>query len=159
MRLLVLLFCLPGAVGFSFGQRAADLKGSFGFTGFLDEGSQNHILAGGSGRIYLTRRFSIEPEFQYLHLNSRHYDIALVPNIIWDFGGRRIVPYVAGGVGLLYTSQDFGPTTFSNTDAFVTAGGGVKLYFADHWFIAPDIRVGFEPHLRISAGIGYTWRR
>ena len=156
MRRVVVIALLVAAS--AFGQRAIDLKGSVGMTVFSED-DERHFLSGASARFYLTRRLSVEPEFQYLYLSSQHYDLGFVPNVVFDFGGERVVPYVTGGVGLMYTRHDFGHFVSGGTDLFVTLGGGVKVYVTDNWFVAPDVRFGFVPHLRFSAGLGYTWRR
>ena len=140
-------------------QRQIDVKGSIGLASFVDESPDHHLLTGGSARIYLTRRLSIEPEFLYLYRDNKHHDMILMPNVVWDFGGSRFVPYVTGGVGLLRTTDSGFLQSYSHNEGVITAGGGVKIYLNDRWFIAPEARVGFEAHVRISAGIGYTWRR
>jgi hypothetical protein len=83
----------------------------------------------------------------------------LMPNLVWDFGGSRVVPYVTGGLGLLRTTDTGFLQSYSHNEGVITAGAGVKIYLNDRWFIAPEARLGFEAHVRVSAGIGYTWRR
>jgi hypothetical protein len=155
MRRVVVIALLVAAS--AFGQRVVDLKGSAGITVFSED-EKHHFLTGASARFYLTRRLSTEPEFQYLYLSSQHYDLGFIPNVVFDFGGERVVPYVSGGVGLMYTRHDFGHFISGETDPFVTMGG-VKVNVTKKWFVAPDVRFGFVPHLRFSAGIGYTWQR
>jgi hypothetical protein len=142
-----------------FGQRQIDLKGSIGLASFVDESFDDHLLTGASARIYITRRFSIEPEILYLRENSSHSDLMFTPNLVWDFGGRRMAPYVTGGIGVIRSSDSGFLRSFSNTDAVVSAGGGAKVYLNDGWFVAPEARIGFEAHVRLSVGVGYTWRR
>jgi hypothetical protein len=123
-----------------------DVKGSIGYTGFLDDSTINHLQTGASARIYITRRFSIEPEVQYLYQSSRHHDITFVPNLVWDFGGQRIVPYVIGGVGFMSSTFKGPGPGFRNTVWFGEVGGGSKFYLTDQWFVAPEARIGWEPH-------------
>lgn len=161
MRVFLLLWFLTPLLAEAQG-RQIDLRGSVGWTGFLDDSFVNHLATGVAGRFYLTRRLSVEPELQYLYQNSRHSDLLLVPNIAWDFGGQRIVPYVAGGVGLIRGSSKIPGAlrpSFSNTEPFYQVGGGVKLYLSDRWFMAPDFRIGFEASLRFTVGFGYSWNR
>jgi hypothetical protein len=158
MRLAVVAALLVSAVP-GYAQRQVDVKGSIGVASFVDELPDHHLLTGGSVRFYLTRRFSIEPEVLYLYRDSRHYDMIVMPNVVYDFGGSRVVPYVTGGVGLLRTTDSGFARPFTHNEAAVTGGGGVKLYLTDRWFVAPEARIGFEAHIRLSAGIGYTWRR
>jgi hypothetical protein len=132
----------------------ADVKGSIGWTGFLDESSENHLLVAGSLRYYLTRRISLEPEIQYLRQSSTHDDWVFLPNINADLGRGRVVPYVSIGLGVARSRY----SRFTDTEAFLSGGGGVKVYLDDRWFIAPEFRIGWEPHARFSVGIGRSWR-
>lgn len=135
-----------------------ELKGSVGYTGFADEAVINHLQTGVSARFYLARRLSVEPEFQYLRESSRHSDIVLVPNVNWDFREGRVVPYITGGIGWVRSEfKQFQPT-FRTTETFWQAGGGVKLYVADRWYIAPEARVGWELHFRASVAVGFRLR-
>ncbi len=136
---------------------SVDVKGSIGGVGFEDQ--QTHVHVGGSARYYVTRRFSVEPEFQYLNDYSGHYDLFLLPNVNWDFREGRVVPYVTGGVGWMHSSFPQFRPAFRTNDLLVQGGAGVKLYATQRWFIAPEFRVGSELHARISVGIGYTFRR
>lgn len=150
----VFLCALPG-----YAQRQVDVKGSVGLASFVDESADHHLLTGGSVRFYLSRRFSIEPEFLYLYRDSQHSDIIVMPNFVYDFGGSRVVPYVTGGVGLLRTTDSGFGRRFTHTEAAVSGGVGAKFYLNDRWFVAPEARIAFEAHIRVSAGLGYTWRR
>lgn len=47
----------------------------------------------------------------------------------------------------------FTPTFFSN-EVFLQIGGGAKIYLNDTWFVSPEARIGWEPHLRLSVGLG-----
>jgi hypothetical protein len=162
MRLLCLsvLLSLTAAVCNAQAGRA-EVRGDVGWTGFLDEGSDDHLLVGASLRAYLSRRVSVQPEFQYLTRSNgssgKHNDLVLVGNVAFDFTspGSRVVPYVVGGPGVMHTSESL----FSTTEWFVSGGGGVKIFLADRWYVAPEFRVGWEPHVRFSVGVGYVWRR
>ena len=143
-----------------YGQRGTfDLKGSIGATSFVDEDAENHLHTSVAGRIYLTRRFSVEPEFQYLNQSSRHDDLVLAGNLAWDFRTGRVIPYVSGGLGWMRSRFKGFTPTFSSDEGFIQLGGGAKIYLTDSWFISPEARVGWEPHIRVSVGIGYTFRR
>jgi hypothetical protein len=133
---------------------AADVKASLGWNGFPDEGVEGHLLAGGSVRYHLTRHLAIEPEVLYLRGGRNHYDIVLMPNVVWQWGTARVRPYVTGGVGLMHSN--FGG--FSSNEGFVSVGFGTKVYLDERWFVAPEARIGWEPNVRFSVGLGYTWR-
>jgi len=154
----ILCFLLTAAA--LYGQRGTvDLKGSIGATSFVDEGAENHLQTGVAARIYLTPRFSVEPEFQYLYQSSRHDDLVLAGNFAWDFRTGRVVPYISGGVGWMRSRFKGFTPTFSSDEGFGQIGGGAKFYLTESWFLGPDARVGWEPHIRLSVGIGYTFRR
>ena len=153
----LLLLVFPSA---AFAQRGAiDVKGSIGYVGFVDEGLGNHLHTGASARFYITNRFSVEPEFQYLYSDPGHYDIVFLPNVAWDFRKGRVEPYVTGGVGVLSSHfRGFGPPS-SSSSLFGQVGGGAKIYLTERWFIAPEARFGWEANIRFTVGIGYSFRR
>jgi hypothetical protein len=137
--------------------RTVEVKGSVGYAGFEDE--DNHVHVGGSVRFYLPRRFSLEPEFQYMRASARHSDILLVQNLNWDFREGRVVPYVTGGVGWMRNSFGQFQPTFTSSEGFFQIGAGVKLRANDRWYVAPEFRLGTELHARATVAIGYTFRR
>ena len=158
MRFALAALLMLSAVPLS-AQRQVDVKGSIGIASFLDESFDHHLLTGASARFYITRRFSIEPEVLYLRRGRTHSDIIIMPNVVWDFGGERVVPYVTGGIGLLRTSDGGFIGGFSHTEGTISVGIGTKIYLNDRWFVAPEARLGFEAHVRASVGVGYTWHR
>lgn len=157
-RLLVLTLILAAVCSAQRGR--VDVRGDVGWTGFLDDSTDNHLLLGGSLATYLSKRVSFQPEFQFLRRSGgivSHYDLALVANVAFDMRspGARVVPYLIVGPGIIHTRQG----RFSNTQMFATGGGGVKVFLNDRWYVAPDFRIGWEPHARFSVGVGYVWRR
>lgn len=38
------------------------------------------------------------------------------------------------------------------------AGGGVRVFLGDNFYVAPEFRGGWEPHFRISVSVGYQPR-
>ena len=77
-----------------------------------------------------------------------------VPNVAFDFArSGRTVPYVIGGLG--WMRSDFG--RFTTDDVFLNGGLGIKLFLTEHIFFAPEIRAGWEPHLRLSGAFGFTF--
>ncbi len=157
-RFALFLFSLAG-VAWAETPGTVELKGSIGYTGFTDESLIHHLQTGASARIYVTRRLSVEPEFQYLRQSRRHSDVVIVPNVNWDFREGRVVPYVTGGAGWVRSEfRRFRPV-FTVNEIFWQAGGGVKLYITDHWYVAPEARFGWELHFRAGAAVGYTFRR
>ncbi len=141
--------------------------GASGFTG--DDGEIPHGVAGGSFRVYVTRRVSIEPEFLYMTNNPNDRDYLGQVSVAYDFAdsGKRFVPYVVAGAGVLrHRSKFFGadfdtgqPRVFdtSYTSFAVSAGGGVKMFLTKRLFIAPEGRVGYQPSVRGTVSIGYVF--
>ena len=148
----------------------AEVKLTVGASGFTsDDGRIAHAVAGGSLRIYVTRRVSIEPEFLYMRNSPNDQDYLTQASVAYDFAdsSKRVVPYVVAGVGVLHhRGQFFGidfvtrePRIFdaSFTVFAASAGGGVKIFLAKGLFIAPEGRVGRQPSLRGTISIGYSF--
>jgi opacity protein-like surface antigen len=137
-----------------------EARGSIGLSSFLDDGPDNHLATTGALRYYIWKRLAVEGEVQYLRRNDVHSDWVLLPNVVWDFRrGRRVTPYVTGGVGYMRSSYGAnGRVLFNTSDTFAQFGFGVKIYLNRHWYVAPDFRVGWEPHVRLGATVGYSWR-
>ncbi len=158
MKYTTLLLLLLSASAMAETARTVEAKGSAGYAGFEDE--DNHAHIGGSVRFYVTPRFSVEPEFQYMRGSARHSDILLVPNLNWDFRtSGRVMPYITGGIGWLRSSFGQFRPTFTYSEGFFQIGAGVKVRANDHWLVAPEFRLGTELHARVGVAIGYTFKR
>ena len=48
----------------------------------------------------------------------------------------------------------FGGETFASWEGAVTGGGGVRVRVGRGWYIAPEFRIGWEPHYRVGVGVG-----
>src|SRR5262245_37996625 len=121
-----------------------DLKGSIGYAGFFDDDA-NHLHTSSAARLYVTDRFSIEPEVQYLRA-SFHDDVVIATNVNLDLRRGRVIPYLSGGIGWANRRQ-----------LFVQGGVGAKLKITESWFAAPDVRFGYYFHIRTSIGLGYAF--
>src|SRR5262245_25112866 len=145
-----------------FGQQGSiELRGTAGWTGFADEGTVDHLHLGASFRYFLTRRLGVEPEFQYLYNSAQDTDLVLLGNFAYDFRtpGARVVPYAIGGPGVFWHRfRGFGPS-FTSSEVFASGGAGVKIFLSERWFVAPEFRVGWEPHVRFTVSIGRAWYR
>ena len=134
-----------------------EVKASFGAAGFGDEIGIPHVVGGGAVRFYITRRLSVEPELLYMRRSADDQDYEFTPGVAYDLTDptKKVVPYVAGGVGVFHHRGRF----TSSTSWSGGAGGGVKIYLTDRLFIAPDARIGYvgqEPTMRGTVGIGYV---
>ncbi|MEO7648893.1 MAG: outer membrane beta-barrel protein [Bryobacteraceae bacterium] len=140
---------------------------TLGTTSFYDDGTVNHLTAGGSLRLYLTRRWSIEPEFLYMYMRntgfSRERDYLLWGNISFDFRDRdrRVVPSWFAAPGLVYHRTSFGQFTFSTTEGAFSTGAGVRIFLNDRWFVTPQVRVGIADGIfgEVTGSIGYVFRK
>ena len=128
-----------------------------------------HKMYGGSVRIYLTKRFSVEPEYFYLRHSDNDKDQIFQPNVTYDFTDptRRLVIYGTAGVGVLkhegrFFGNDFDtgePRVFDTSFTTWTAsvGGGLKIFVTKRFFVAPELRVGREPGVRGTVSVGYAF--
>lgn len=160
MRQLTILLMATALMALAETRGAVEVKGSIGYTGFADDSLLNHLQTGGSAKFYVTKRFSVEPEFQYLRGSRGHYDLVLLPNVNWDLrDGGRVVPFLTGGVGWTQGLDRFSGIAYRYNQTFFQIGGGWKVHLNDRWHISPEIRVGSELHIRASIAFGYTFRR
>ena len=148
----------------------AEIKLTVGAAGFTSEqGRIPHGLTGGSVRIYVTPRVSVEPEFLYLRNSPDDQDYLIQPSVAYDLTDptKRVVPYLIAAVGVLHhRGRFFGvdfdtgqPRVFdtSFTALAASAGGGVKIFLTRRLFIAPEGRVGRQPSVRGTISIGYVF--
>jgi hypothetical protein len=108
-----------------------ELHGILGYSGFPDDGGfLHHFVAGGSGRILLTRRLAFEPEFLYMYRDETDRDLVFIPNVSLDLtsGDKSIVPYVVGGVGVLRHYERQPHFSFAGNARTFGAGVGAKLF-------------------------------
>jgi hypothetical protein len=134
-----------------------------GHAAFVDEDPIDHVLFGGAFRYPASPRFSVGPEIVYMIGPGRDRDLFLTGNVWFDIlppqadAVRRVTPYIVAGAGLMRHTDQF--VDFPVHEWAVTAGVGVRMAFNDRWYIAPEARVGWEPHLRLGASVGYTFNR
>jgi len=143
---------------------------SIGASDFCDDnGACPHFVVGTALRIHLSRHWSIEPEFNYMRRSSNDEDYVFQPNVVYEFNSRgsRFVPYLIGGVGVIkhksvYNGSDFvtsAPTRYdtSYTTWSASAGAGLKVFVTKRLFVAPEVRIGYQPYTRATVGIGYVF--
>jgi hypothetical protein len=140
---------------------ASSVEITTGYAGFADEDLVNHFVIGGAGRVYLTPRVSVGPEFVYMIGPDTDRDLMVTGNLTFDFlrsgPDRPVVPFVVGGIGLFHHTNDFLDRTFSSTEGAFTAGGGARVSITDRWYVAPEFRIGWEPHVRATVSAGYRF--
>lgn len=128
-----------------------------------------HTVIGGAVRAYVTKRFSIEPEYLYMRRSEDDQDHVVTANVAYDFTDptKRVVPYGIAGVGVLTNKGrvvrgDFftGATRveeISFTTWTLSVGGGVKIFVTKKFFVSPELRVGREPTVRATINVGYVF--
>ena len=136
------------------------VEGAVGWAGFGDESVIHHALIGGAARVYLSRRFSVGPELAYMVGPGADRDLMLTGNVVFDVlaptaaGPRRVTPFLVAGGGLFRHSDRFPRGTFSSAEGAITLGLGLRVRMTRRTFVAVDARLGWEPHLRVSATLG-----
>ena len=138
------------------------VEGVAGWAGFVDENWIDRAMIGGGGRMFVTQRLAAGPEFVFLRGANDEYDWTLTANLTIDLvrdagqTARRFVPYAVVGGGYLRQVTRIGPGRFSSGEGTVSGGAGVRLALSQRAFIAPELRIGFEPELRFGVTLG--WR-
>jgi hypothetical protein len=51
----------------------------------------------------------------------------------------------------------FGGQSFSSVEGAWTAGAGARVWVTDRVYAIGEYRVGWEPHVRATAGVGVAW--
>jgi hypothetical protein len=136
-----------------------ELRGTVGYSNFLDEGPLHHLVTGGSARFYVTNRVAVEPEFLFMYRSSQDIDFHFVPNVVFEFTRResRFQPYAIGGAGL-QRHRELTGTGYYWSNSWTASGGiGTKIFLSDRLYVTPEFRLGLEPIVRITGSIGYVF--
>ena len=137
-----------------------ELKGTLGYSDFVDDGPLPHFVVGGSARIRVFRGLGLEPELTYMYRSRQDQDFIVVPNLLWEFRRKdRVVPYLIGGFGLLHHRVRWGNYKMSGDFRMAHFGFGTKIFPNRRLFFAPEVRIGWEPHIRITGTAGYVLKR
>ena len=153
----LLILAVPGALQAQ--PRPAQIRGSIGLGAFVE--ADTHAIAGASWRKYLgTRGWGFEVEGLTMR-GGRHLDFQLALDVVKDLAppDRRTVPYLVMR-GPVYYGSNRGTGAWEFTPSLVPAFGvGVTRWSANRRvFIAPEVRVGYEPNLRLSLTVGFARR-
>ena len=136
---------------------AVDFSG--GYAAFVDESAIGHFTLGGGVRWQLTPKISVGPDFVFMRGPGDDRDIFLTGKVIVDFMPNRLVSpfFVADGGAMFHGDQFFNEASFWAKEGAVSAGGGVRINVSPRVSIAPEFRIGWEPHFRIGTMV--IWRR
>ena len=127
-----------------------------GYAGFVDERIIHHTAAGGGAEWILTSRLAIGPEVLYMTGPGSDRDLFVVG--VARFGllpfTRRVVPFATIGGGVMTHSDRFSGQTFRSAEGAFVAGGGIRVVLSQKVYVAPELIVGWEPHVRGSVNVG-----
>lgn len=130
-----------------------------GWVGFADDGIASESLVGGAARWYLLPRISVGPELVYIH-GANHSHLLVTGNVTWDVLAptnrrpHRVTPFLVAGGGVFQTREHFFNGTYTSSEGAFTAGGGVRAFVGDRVILGLEMRVGWEPHIRINGLVG-----
>lgn len=132
------------------------VEGHIGKLWFVDESAIEHTVAAGSARVFLANRVAVGPEFTYMWGPGDDRDWTVTGNVTFDLGGAawRVMPYAIAGAGVMHSSNVLNNLPISGWEGAVSFGGGARITMAGQWFIAPEYRMGWEPHWRVGVSIG-----
>ena len=134
-----------------------------GWAGFVDDGTVGHTVIGGSVRLQLGRRISVGPELVSMR-GPGHQDIFITGNLTFDVRSQtpgnppRVGPFLVIGFGGMHNTERTGTGDFSSWEGAFTGGGGVRVMLTPTLFALAEARVGWEPHLRFTGGVGFLTR-
>jgi hypothetical protein len=135
-----------------------------GYAGFVDESLIDHGVVATTTRYRLSEKISLGPELVYMVGPGHDRDLFLTGNVTFDFLTRRIGarrgsvnPFLVVGAGFMRHSTRFGTGDFASFEGALTAGGGVRMWISERVHAIGEYRLGWEPHVRVTGGIGVLW--
>jgi len=139
--------------------RPVIVEGGGGYTGFIDDATVDHGMFGGGVRWLVTPRLAIGPELVYMIGPGSDRDLFVTGNATFDLRSSgsappAVTPYLVFGGGWMHSRIDVGTGRYTYNEGAATAGIGLRITAGDRWFIAPEYRVGWEPHYRIGVQVG-----
>lgn len=136
-----------------------ELRGTVGYSNFLDEDPLHHFVTGASARFFVTNRIAVEPEFLFMYRSRQDIDFQFIPNVVFEFTKResRFQPYLIGGLGFQRHREMTGTGFYWSNSWTGSAGIGTKLFLSNRLYVAPEFRLGSEPIVRITGSVGYVF--
>ncbi len=109
------------------------------------------FAAGGSMRLYVYKRLSVEPEFMTAR-GPRFKQWTFVPNVALDLAdpGAKVTPYVIGGLGYFHELDKM--INYTRGELAWNGGIGVRVRAGGRLFVAPEFRVGHITRAAVSLG-------
>jgi hypothetical protein len=159
MRIVVAAIAVLAFATSTFAQdrRKGSVEAVSGWVGFVDESMINHGILGGAVKWHPSPRVAIGPEIVYMIGPGSDRDLFVTGNVTFDvFAGRPVTPFFVLGGGAMHHTENFGFQKFSANEGAFTGGGGVRVAIGDRFYVAPEARLGWELHSRLSVVAG--WR-
>jgi hypothetical protein len=139
-------------------ERRSTLDLSGGYAGFLDEDTIEHGTVGAAWRWQVTPRFSIGPEVVYMHGPGGDRDIFITAKVLVDFmPEQKVSPYFVADGGMMFHRDEiiFATGPYWSKEGAGSFGGGVRVNVTPRLFVAPEFRIGWEPHIRVTGVVGW----
>ena len=136
---------------------AAEFSAGMGaYMAFLDQPPAP--VYGASLRIPLPARFGVRPEF-WTGTQGAWTHTVVGGSVTYDLSrrNRRVVPYIVGTVGAVFSTYD--PIAYTSTARAALVGFGVRYSFADKWVIDGEFRAGQSAYPLTTFQIGYRWNK
>lgn len=154
---LAAILTVLASCAFAQDRRSAAAEGFAGYAGFVDEEIIGHTVFGGAARWYLLPRLAVGPELVYMIGPGDDRDLVFTGNVTFDFlaAPHAVTPFLVAGGGIFRHSDKFGGRSFSSTEGSFTGGGGVRIPVGERLYVAPEFRIGWEPHYRFSVAVGW----
>ena len=159
LSVILVVLAIPGvAAAQELSGRVVEVSG--GFAGFVDESIIPHGTLGTAVRWNLGRHFSVGPEIVFMNGGPGDQDLFLTGKLVVDFmPARPVSPYFVADGGLQVTRLTLvRPADFWYREGAVSFGGGARINLTPRVFIAPEVRIGWEPHIRFTATVGWRMR-
>jgi hypothetical protein len=157
--LVVMMVSVPAAAQGPSGSGRLLAEASVGHAAFIDSPPVPHVVVAAAARVYVAPRLAIGPEVTWMRGPGADRDTFITGNATWDLRAPSsdrgsVVPYLVGGGGLMRHTGEVGTGLFTSTEATFTAGGGLRLTSRSGWFVAPEVRLGWELHRRVGVVVG-----
>jgi hypothetical protein len=137
----------------------AIVEASAGHAGFVPDSSIDHDYIGGGVRAYLTPKVAIGPEVVYMRRPHGEHVWFVTGNVTFDLvdtiaRARPVVPYVVAGAGFFRLTEMVGTGPYTSGEATAMGGIGARIALGDRFFVAPELRLGWETHFRLGVTVG-----
>jgi hypothetical protein len=133
-------------------QGRVEVRGILGTATFYE--SDPHDAFGALVDFRLASGLRVGPEILYHIGPGKDRDITSTFLMSYDFRRqKRVTPFITSGAGVLH--HTYGRSTWTGLTAGF--GGGVKFTISRKLFVAPEVRLGWEPIGRAMVSIGYRF--